>query len=177
MRVTIETERLILRPVVPDDYEAAFKWCGDPNVNKYMIYPLYTKAEDVRTYLESRNLDDPDNYDLGFTLKETGELIGQGGLVYVPEKDAWTIGYNIRADQWGHGYAVEAMEGIIKEIRKTRPVKAIIGEFAEENNKSRRVMEKLGMHCVGDHEYEKMDKSAKFKSKLYRRDFGPEGRG
>ena len=32
MRVTIETERLILRPVVPDDYEAAFKWCGDPNV-------------------------------------------------------------------------------------------------------------------------------------------------
>lgn len=171
MRVTIETERLILKPVVPDDYEAAFKWCGDPNVNKYMIYPLYHKAEDVRTYLESRNLDDPDNYDLGFTLKETGELIGQGGLVYEPEKDAWTIGYNIRADQWGHGYAVEAMEGIIKEIRKIRPVKAIIGEFAEENNKSRRVMEKLGMHCVGDHEYEKMDKSAKFKSKLYRRDF------
>ena len=32
-------------------------------------------------------------------------------------------------------------------------------------------MEKLGMHYVGDHEYEKMDKSAKFKSKLYRRDF------
>ena len=60
MRVTIETERLILRPVVPDDYEAAFKWCGDPKVNKYMIYPLYTKAEDVRTYFESRNLDDPD---------------------------------------------------------------------------------------------------------------------
>jgi ribosomal-protein-alanine N-acetyltransferase len=69
------------------------------------------------------------------------------------------------------------MEGIIKEIRKTRPVKAIIGEFAEENYKSRRVMEKLGMHYVGDHEYEKMDKSTKFKSKLYRRDFGPEGRG
>ena len=59
----------------------------------------------------------------------------------------------------------------MKEIRKTRTIKAIIGEFAEENNKSRRVMEKLGMHSVGDHEYEKMDKSAKFKSKLYRRDF------
>ena len=171
MRVTIETERLILRPVVPDDYEAAFKWCGDPNVNKYMIYPLYTKAEDVRTYLESRNLDDPDNYDLGFTLKETGELIGQGGLVYVLEKDAWTIGYNIRADQWGHGYAFEAMEGIIKEIRKTRPVKAIIGEFAEENNKSRRVMEKLGMTFYEDTEYTKLDGSETFKAKTYHKIF------
>jgi RimJ/RimL family protein N-acetyltransferase len=27
MRVRIETERLILRPFVPEDYEAAFKWC------------------------------------------------------------------------------------------------------------------------------------------------------
>ena len=77
MRVTIETERLILRPIVPEDYEAAFTWCGDPKVNKYMIYPLYQRSEDVRTYLESRDLDDPDNYDLGFVLKETGELIGQ----------------------------------------------------------------------------------------------------
>jgi RimJ/RimL family protein N-acetyltransferase len=41
MRVRIETEGLILRPFVPEDYEAAFKWCGDPDVNEYMIYPLY----------------------------------------------------------------------------------------------------------------------------------------
>ena len=65
MRVRIETERLILRPFVPEDYEAAFKWCGDPDVNEYMIYPLYKSAEDVKTWLESRNLDEPDNYDLG----------------------------------------------------------------------------------------------------------------
>lgn len=36
MRVNIKTERLILRNLVPNDYEAAFKWCGDPKVNKYM---------------------------------------------------------------------------------------------------------------------------------------------
>lgn len=38
MRVRIETQRLILRNLVPEDYEAAFQWCGDPKVNKYMIY-------------------------------------------------------------------------------------------------------------------------------------------
>ena len=37
MKVNFETERLIIRPLVPDDAEAAFRWCGDPNVNTYMI--------------------------------------------------------------------------------------------------------------------------------------------
>ncbi len=41
MKVNFETERLIIRPLDPDDAEAAFRWCGDPNVNTYMIYPLY----------------------------------------------------------------------------------------------------------------------------------------
>ena len=69
MRICFETERLVIRPFVPDDAEAAFRWCGDPKVNTYMIYPLYHRAEDVRAWLETRNLDDPDNYDEGIVLK------------------------------------------------------------------------------------------------------------
>lgn len=34
---TIETERLILRPLTIDDAEAAFEWTGDERVAKYMI--------------------------------------------------------------------------------------------------------------------------------------------
>ena len=47
MRIHIETERLILRNLTPEDYESAFLWCGDPDVARYMVYPVYTKAEDV----------------------------------------------------------------------------------------------------------------------------------
>ena len=36
---TLESERLILRPLTLDDYQAVFKCTGDPRVNKYMIYP------------------------------------------------------------------------------------------------------------------------------------------
>ena len=171
MRVTVETERLILRPLVPEDYEEAFKWCGDPKVNTYMIYPLYHKAEDVKTWLESRDLDDSDDYDLGFVLKETGELIGSGGLVYNPEKNVWIVGYNIRADQWGKGLVPEGIQGLIDFISKTRKINAIEGTFAEDNYKSQRVMEKLGMHYVRDTEYEKLDGSVKFEAKTFRRDF------
>lgn len=155
MRVRVETERLILRNLVPEDYQAAFKWCGDPKVNKYMIYPLYKRAEDVRTWIESLDADKPDNYDLGFVLKETGELIG----------------YNLRADQWGKGLTPEAIQGLIDYVGNTRKIRAIEGEFAVENYKSQRVMEKLGMHYVRDTEYEKLDGSASYKGKVFRRDF------
>lgn len=171
MRIHIETERLIMRNLVPDDYKAAFKWCGDPKVNKYMIYPLYKNAEDVKTWIESLNPDDPDNYDVGFVLKDTGELIGSGGIVYRMDRDVWVIGYNIRADQWGHGFVPEAIQGLIDYVGKTREIKAIEGEFAVENYKSQRVMEKLGMTYDRDAEYEKLDGSAKFKAKIFRREF------
>ncbi len=171
MRVRIETERLILRPIVPEDYEAAFKWCGDPKVNKYMIYPLYQNAEDVKTWIKTLNYDDPDNYDLGFELKSTGELIGSGGLVYNAARDIWVVGYNICADQWGNGYVPEAIRAIIDHISKTRKIRVIEGQFASDNSNSRRVMEKLGMHYLKDSEYEKLDGSEKFDAKIYIREF------
>ena len=171
MRVNLETERLILRNLEPEDYEAAFKWCGDPEVNTYMIYPLYQCAEDVKTWIESLDPEDPNNYEVGFVLKETGELIGSGGIVYNTERDVWVIGYNIRADKWGNGYVVEAIQGLIDYVSKTRKIHAIEGEFAEENYKSRRVMEKLGMSYDRDAEYEKLDGSKRFKAKIYRREY------
>ena len=171
MRAYLETERLILRPLTPDDAEAVFRWGGDPEVNTYMIYPLYHRAEDVRAWLESRDPDVPDVYDEGIVLKATGELIGSGGLTWHPERNAWEIGYNLRRDQWGHGYTGEMLRALIAHVDQTRPVEAIDGIFASENRKSRRVMEKLGMAWVRDTVYEKTDGSVRYPAEYYRRNF------
>ncbi len=173
MRVYIETERLLLRPLTPDDAEAVFRWGGDPAVNEYMIYPLYHRAEDVRRWLEGRDPDNPDSYDEGITLRDTGELIGSGGLVFHPERGAWEIGYNLRADCWGRGYTGEMLRALMDHIRASRPLEAIDGIFAAANRKSRRVMEKLGMTFVRDTEYTKLDGSRTYPAKYYRRDFPP----
>lgn len=173
MKVVIETERLIIRNLGPGDEQAVYAWAGDPEVAKYMIYPQYRSEADGIEWLQSRekDADNPDDYDLGFVLKETGELIGSGGLVYHADTDTWNIGYNIRKDAWGNGYVVEAIRGIVAEIRKTRKIHAIEGTFAVENHKSQRVMEKLGMTFYEDTEYEKIDGSAHFKAKKFRRVF------
>ena len=171
MRTCFETERLMIRPFGPEDAEAVFRWCGDPKVNTYMIYPLYHRVEDVRAWLESRNPDDPDNYDEGIVLKSTGELIGNGGMAFHPERNAWEIGYNIRADQWGNGYVVEYLTALMDQIRKVRRVEAIDGIFAAENHKSQRVLEKLGMAWVRDTQFEKLDGSRTYPARYYRRNF------
>lgn len=138
-----------------------------------MIYPQYRSEADGIEWLRERdeNADDPDDYDLGIVLKETGELIGSGGLVYHADDGVWNMGYNIRKDMWGNGYVVEAMQAIMDEIRKTRTIRVIEAQFAVENHKSQRVMEKLGMVYDRDSSFEKFDKSAKFQSKVFRRVF------
>ncbi len=167
----IETERLILRPVDVNDAEAIFKWAGDPEVNTYMIYPLHKDIEVTKYWLS--NMRDPegsDEFDLGFVLKETGELIGMGGLVKKKGSDEWTVGYNLRKDYWGRGLVPEAIKAIMEYVIKERGAKVFVGEVAKDNAKSRRVMEKLGLSVCGEGQYSKFDDSATFDCFMYRRE-------
>lgn len=164
----LETKRLILRNLIPDDYMEAFKWCGDPRVNKYMIYPLYKNADDVKAWIETLKPDNPNTYDYGFVLKETGELIGSGGMYYHPEMDVWSVGYNLRYDMWNRGFTTEAIRAIIDYVCSKCEVKAIEAEHAIDNPASGRVMEKLGLKFARYGEYKKMDGSETFAAKIYR---------
>lgn len=168
---TLETERLILRPLAVEDYKDCFKWCGDARVNEYMIYPLYHNAEDVKEWLKTVNKED-NKMDFAYVLKETGELIGSGGIYFhEDEGNRWGIGYNLAYDAWGKGYATEAISKIIEYARSKFDIKEIYGTFAVENNGSRRVMEKLGMTFFEDCEYSKFDGSRTYTAKTYRRVF------
>ena len=167
----IETERLILRAVTVEDAEAIFAWASDPDVNKFMIYPLHENTDVTREWLKTRDINGKDEFDLGFVLKETGELIGQGGLFYNEDLDAWEVGYNLRKDYWGQGLVPEAIQAIIDYVDKEKGIRAIVGEFAKDNKKSKRVMEKLGMTYWKDGQFSKLDGSVIFESCKYIKEF------
>lgn len=135
-----------------------------------MIYPLYKTVEDGIPYLEGLYKTEK-QVDYGFVLKETGELIGAGGMIYHEDKDQWSVGYNLAYDYWNKGYTPEAMTRIIEYARTKFDIPSIAATFALENIGSRRVMEKLGMTFYEDTEYTKLDGSATFKAKTYRRVF------
>ena len=110
MRKILETDRLYLREMSMDDFDALYAVLADTSIMQH--YPYTFDEERVRGWIE-RNMNRYKNDGFGLwavCLKATGEMIGDCGLTLqniegemLPE-----IGYHIRADQQRKGYASEA---------------------------------------------------------------------
>ena len=168
----LETDRLILRPLTASDAQAAFIWCGDPIVNKYMPYSLYTNIDDVRKWLEKVEQNNSE-YEFGFVCKDTNILIGSGGIGPNEDHSQWEVGYNLRTDYWGKGYATEAAECMIKFAHREFGIKDFCANHAIGNPASGQVLEKCGMQFDHYGEYSRFDGSETFQAKFYKMHVDP----
>lgn len=82
----LETERLILRPMSTADAPVVFKWASDERVSRYMIYPNHKDISVTLQWLESIDNSSENDYDFGFVEKDSGELIGSGGVYWESER-------------------------------------------------------------------------------------------
>lgn len=106
----IETERLLLREMTENDFDALYKVLADSDIMQH--YPYTFDDAKVSGWI-SRNIE---RYKiLGFglwavCLKDTGEVIGDCGLTMqlINGQIKPEIGYHIRADKQRKGYAKEA---------------------------------------------------------------------
>lgn len=164
---TIETERLILRPLTVDDAESVFEWTGDERVAEYMIYPCHKNIEVTKEWLKSlASLEN--EYTWGFVRKSDNKLIGSGGIRFRTDENAWSFGYNLRYDCWGNGYATEASKRMIKYVIENHNAHEFVSEHAVDNTASGRVIEKCGLVFEEYSEYSKFDNSMTFRCKKYR---------
>lgn len=163
---TIETERLILRPISIDDADTAFEWTSDERVARYMIYSTHENIDVTKEWLSTVNTR-PNDYTWGIVRKADGKLIGSCGIKYLQDEDSWTFGYNIRYDCWNKGYTTEASKRMIEFVRSEHNGKKFVAEHAEQNPASGRVIEKCGLHFVSYGEYSSYDGKKTFKSKKY----------
>ena len=166
---TIETERLILRPLSTEDAEAVFEWTGDERVAKYMIYSTHENSDVTKQWLSTlKTLEN--EYIWGFVRKSDGKLIGSGGIRYRTDEDRWSFGYNIRYDCWNQGYTTEATLRMMEYVRENHGAKRFVAEHAADNPASGRVIEKCGLHFVGYGEYSSYDGSKTYRAKVYEMD-------
>ena len=164
---TIETERLILRPLTIDDSKAVFEWTGDEKVAEYMIYSCHKNVETTTEWLKSlENLEN--EYTWGFVRKSDGKLIGSGGIRFRTDENVWSFGYNLRYDCWGNGYATEVSKRMIEYVITEHNASEFVAEHAVDNPASGRVIQKCGLVFDGYSEYTKFDGSKTFKCKVYR---------
>ena len=154
----IETARLILRPVTLDDAPAVFQWAGDPEVNRYMSYPLHKSVDETRAWISSIA---PDALEFGFYRKDNGQLIGTGGVGKNTD-GVHELGYNLRRDAWGKGYATEAAQAMLAWAYHSLGVHDFALSYAILNRASGNVARKCGFQLVRYGQYRKLDGSETF---------------
>lgn len=148
--VILETPRLLLRHLHPDDLDAMHAYLGDPQT--MLHYPQPYSREFVKEGI-AKNTERYEKYGYGLfgvVLKETGKLIGDCGLVWqeVESREELEVGYHFHRDHWGHGYAPEAAKACIEFAFNRVGVDHVISLIRPENLASRRVAEKNGLSAV-----------------------------
>ena len=86
-------------------------------------------------------------------LKESGELIGQAGLMknVIGDNEVTELGFIFDNEFWGKGYATESAKTCIKHGFDELGLNRIYCSIRPENTASIRVAENLGMAKTGEH--------------------------
>ncbi len=144
----LETERLFLREMTMEDYEALNAVLGDPEIMQH--YPYSFDEARVRSWIE-RNMNRYKDNGFGLwavCLKDTGEMIGDCGLTLqnidgtmLPE-----IGYHIRKDQQRKGFAKEAAAAVRDWAFANTEYPALYSYCKYTNEGSFKTAESIGMH-------------------------------
>ena len=153
---TLETERLQIRPLTPDDLDALHAALdGHPDV--WRFDPGYPRTREQRAAeLRYRILQyERDHYGmLAVCLKATGKLIGYCGLqlYLLPSQPYATpeveLFYKLARDFWGQGLATEACRRMIDHAFDTLRLRRIVTVTHKDNSNSIALLKRLGMTIV-----------------------------
>lgn len=157
----LETERLLLRRLVPEDLEDIFEYASDAEVARFTTWSAHTSIENSRAFLEYvlAQYASGSIAPWGVEYKRDHKLIGTCGFVSWSVCNARAeVGYAISRRYWNQGLTTEALGTVVEFGFRTMRLNRIQGRCVLENIGSARVMEKTGMRLEGVHrEYEVSD--------------------
>jgi RimJ/RimL family protein N-acetyltransferase len=158
IEIVAETERLVLRRELPGDLEVWLEHMNTPEVMEMVggVQPPEKVAESFVSMAASAG-------PLAFfflALRADGTLIGKAGLARIetpvaPDelKGAVQVGWTLRADYWGRGYAREAGEAALGLAFERLGLAQVYAQTSERNTPSWGLMERLGMARRADLDY------------------------
>lgn len=144
----LETERLIIREMCPRDVDAIYK-IYEGNDLRY-TEKLFDDMEKEKEYIKDYQKYIYNFYDFGIWLfeeKETGDIIGRGGVelkVYEDGTEAIELGYIIRKDKQRQGFAYEGLKAILEYVKEHFDIKSVCVSVHKDNVSSVELAKKLG---------------------------------
>lgn len=151
------TPRLHLRQWQPQDRAPFAAMNADPEVMRHFPAPLRPEESDAVADLCQQLID---LFGWGFwalELKATGEFIGFCGLHTpvdpLPFAPCVEVGWRLARPFWGQGYATEAATAALQVAFEHLSLEQVVSFTALDNQRSRAVMERLGMRPDGQFEH------------------------
>ncbi len=151
--LSFETERLIMRPWQPSDFDAFFQFESNPHVGPAAGWRPVTDREESRKILQ-RFCEKPEEL-CAITLKPSGRAIGSLGLHGDGKRDdalgivTRMLGYVLDEPYWGFGYMTEAVRGALRFAFDQMGLELVSVCHFPFNHRSRRVIEKCGFRYEG----------------------------
>lgn len=145
----IDTERLYLRPMVMRDVDDLVALHADPEVSRY------TRPFSGDEAIERLRRDEQDWRRYGHGLfallaADDGRFLGRVALKYWPQFDEAEVGWALRREEWGHGYATEAARACAEWGFREFGYPYLTAMIRADNTRSIRVAERLRMTRLRD---------------------------
>lgn len=155
----IESERLLLRPVLSSDKEQMFAYRSDTETNKFQGF-IPTQLSEVDAFI-AKNAKEINLSESWFQLviieKASGKIIGDLGIHFIGDvNQQCELGITISRKFHGRGFATEAMKAAINYLFIKLKKHRITGSVDPENKASIALLQRLDFR-----------KEAHFKKSLY----------
>ncbi len=152
-----ETERIRFSTWTKDDLSLATQLWGEEDVTRYICATGRFAEEDIQKRL-LLEIDNGQKFGVQYWPifeKATGDLIGCCGLrPFLAEANAYEIGFHLRKEFWGKGYASEAASAVITHCFASLKADKIFAGHHPLNAGSRKLLSRLDFQSIGEHYYE-----------------------
>lgn len=150
MDKTMKTKRLILRPWKKEDLEPLSLMNVDSHTMEFLFNPLTLEESKARLEVYIRHIQDHGWGLWAVSVPGVSDFIGWIGLWSIGFDAHFTpaveVGWRLLPEFWGQGYATEGAEASLQYGFNILKLDEIVSITVPPNVRSKRVMEKIGMH-------------------------------
>ncbi|HRO42766.1 MAG TPA: GNAT family N-acetyltransferase [Flavipsychrobacter sp.] len=161
MKTFIETERLILRELLPTDVDGMFELDSDPEVHRYIGNKPVTSKQQVIEVIDFIRQQYKDNGIGRWAIidKKANDFMGWSGLKFMTEKtnnlvNYYDLGYRLKAKYWGQGYATETAFAFLEYAFEQLNTEEVYAMANVENAGSNNVLRKAGLKLIETFDFE-----------------------
>ena len=164
IRIFAETDRFILREILPTDIEGLFELDSDPEVHRYLGNKPVTDREQIISVINYIRQQYKDNGIGRWAIisKNTNEFIGWTGLKFVTDltnnhQNYYDLGYRILRKYWGQGIATETAIISLDYAFTVLKLEEVFAAASCENIASNKILQKIGLNSMGTFYYEEIE--------------------